>query len=349
MFAIRGEIIFRYIQSDLLTRIHDRFNDEKSFDANWFGIMSRTYEDAERVRWQTAFKTLPGSSLSRHHELGFLADAQYEHAWERILTYLVILSGLESHAFSTRTFTSRVIKRDVSSLLYKQRNIPVVYNGLHNESLCNGSRLMPNCLQKAVSGECLLRPHSMDVNCRVECGCMHSTIKLASQLRKQMGYFSRTLVRHQSNGPFSSFNQFAVLVDACLHSAEAINLLSYSKSPVVIKSVWQLQPCSRILGYNGSQLFLAADGSLVHTYGTHIQTLSSLSNKPMTSHRFRYIQVTKNQNSCEISRTDGHHTLNKQILLVWMCPGENVRLDITSKGIVNLLAGAEVRTAFLRT
>jgi hypothetical protein len=324
MFAVRGDILFDFFTENTVEQMKSYINDEESLDANWFGVMSRTYENSMRLRLHTTYMDLPGNSLYAHHQPGFLPDAQFEHALERVLTYLVIVSGLKSYVYQTKL--GKTICTPFESSI-----TPASYR--FDMSSCLKQTLKPICLQKAFSGECLIQPASTRQACKLECKCLHSP---TGRLRDQLLYFRSALVPHQLAGPFEAVNQQAKHILACLESPHGSRLLHFFWAPVYINSTWTLNTCSRVVASDGSQLLLGTDGNLWHFRGVHAEQLMTIGDVELkrSSMVDGRIFVDRSGEQCTLSQVFHRASYTSTAFSKsWACSSKSLFLHVTGDAV----------------
>ena len=163
IIALNGPACVDALREKLASFYYD-LNTPRSFDWNWYRLMKRLIsESKEEV--EAHFKAHGnniGNSYVRHHSPGYYPDAQVEHAWERVLTYLIV-------------------HRDMDIVFQKSRvggffckgpslgEIPVP----KSSEWCMRNNESASCLLWAVTGECEVLP-SLRVVCPTSCGCIKS-------------------------------------------------------------------------------------------------------------------------------------------------------------------------------
>jgi len=348
MFAIKGDLVFQTFSIDIIKTAKVLMNDDKSLDANWFGLMTRTFEYAGRSRHDPIFAQLPGNSLVNHHHKGFLADAQYEHAWERVLSYIVISANLSSYVlYRSSTVTGSLQTESIANVLRRAG-----YNELHDKSFCELDAVHPVCLQKALSGGCIILPQVIAAECHTECHCVHSRRALTESsdvgatLRAQLQYFLNILWPHQLSGPFAHVNQASKYFVECLHSNHAARLLSFQRGPVFLKSMWMLHSCSRVIGPDGTQLLISAQGEVI-IIDDESQVHSLTNTHPVASDYVEgAIQFRKSDQVCSLIhstsyRSWGHGITDfNTIISSWTCAEVRFELSIDHKQVAFLSPGA---------
>jgi len=327
IFAIRGDLVFETFQLYTLERSKARMNDAASLDVNWFGLMTRTYQDAARLRHTPSLSHLPGNSLFNHHHKGSLRDAQHEHAWERVLSYLTTDANLQSYVLYENAFDG------VQSVEVENIIDVYPYVEVHDRVFCELESLRPMCLQKALSGECILSPNIVGTECHAECRCVHASSALTTveqanaNLRKQLRYFLKALLPAQLGGPFAQVNKVPVYISECLYSDHAHRLLKYQNDPIIIESTWKLEPCSRVIGLHGTQLFITIFGiAVLFVENSRVHQLDSLPHAASIPKLEAGISFKKVANRCSVFYVTTFDS--------WKCEGTHVWLSVDDEKVI---------------
>ena len=333
IFAIRGDLVFKTFQLHTIESAKARMNDAESLDINWFGLMTRTYQDAARLRHTPSLVRLPGNSLFSHHHKGSLRDAQHEHAWERVLSYLSTDANLQSYVFYETAFGG-VRNVEVEHIIDKYP-----YAEVHDRAFCKSESLRPFCLQKAMSAECILSPDTVGAECYTECRCVHASSALTTEeqtnanLRNQLQYFLKALLPAQLGGPFAQINKAPVYISECLYSAHAHRLLTHQYGPISIESTWKLAPCSRVIGLHGTQLFITIFGvALLFVENSRVHQLDSLPYAASIRQLEAGILFEKVDNRCSLTYVELHP--RRTTVDSWECEGNRVWLSVEYEKVI---------------
>lgn len=326
LFAIRGEAIIKILTLKKIQSLRKSLNLETTFDENWFGILSRSYELAEIQRYDPVFAHAPMNSLVAHHGKGMLRDSQIEHAWERVLSYIIIYSGLHISAF-VHQWPFLPITTNMGNQGPEQKR----YSELFNEVACRSPEVRGPCLTRALAGECVMQPHVVGVHCGLECLCVHKDGG-AQKLRLQLRYLLNTLHNQRMDGAFTVIAQGSQHYIDCLHTQHARRLLGFETAPYIIKSSWRLPLCSRIVGANASELFLSSKGDVIHVRNVH--DIVFLSEADKVSPMDGYISLRRKGAMCklELSLKFTFSTI-KQLLLTVPCTDHTVALIVDEKQV----------------
>jgi len=293
LYAIRGDVIMDRLPVDVIQKALQKLNDHDSFDENWFGIMSRSYENATEVRKKAPFSSAPGNSLMAHHDEGMLRDAQLEHAWERVFAYLPISAGLRIKVFQKVAFAPLII-HDVTA-----KSAKLKFNRHYNEGACTSHSIRASCLTKSLAGECVMQPSTVGAQCALECACVHRSTR-PRELRSQLSYLLNNLHAMRLAGPFYHVARNSQHYIDCLTTRHASQLLTYNEVPIVLSSTWRLPLCSRIVGSDGSEVFLSARGDVIYVRDTLHNVVflhsAAIKRKPDSG----YVGLTAERSRCKL-------------------------------------------------
>lgn len=251
MLAFKWQLLQQALPSNKLLSEVLIMNSPKTFDANWFSLMSRN------IAHEVSQLKLPGNSLLAHHSPGYMPDGQLEHGWERVLCYLSSALGYETKLIGA----SNGEEQSFSEWLT-----------VSTRKLCfdvdRGS-----CLRDAGAGECLLTPAYMLSRCKSSCICVHgeSGYPNPTKIRDDLEYFIDILHHYRSTGPFSFVASSYQNILDCNPGVYAStnppspnsNKDTLLQSPFILSKKNVFSSCSRVLSLqSGNQLHLGRDGIL---------------------------------------------------------------------------------------
>jgi len=326
MFAIRGEIVMQYLTYDKIKSALKHLNYMSSFDSNWFGLMSRTYQRATAKRFEQIFSGAPGNSLAHHHGEGILRDAQIEHAWERVLSYFALHRKLNVTVFRQ---VSPFLPVQVMVLPTRMR----ARNRYFTALTCYSDSVRDFCLQQALAGECVMQPHEIGTECEIECDCVHNSRK-PEHIRSQLAYLLNHLHIYRQNGFFTFVAATTQHYIDCIQSEHAARLFSFEREPVSVDAHWRLNACSRIVSVDGSQLFLTAGGNVIHIHDDfYHQTILFRASERVGSDA--HIRLTSTETACKLVLSSYTYTwkLVNHHLVTVPCTDMSVHLSVSSNDV----------------
>jgi len=365
IFAMHGEVIFRYFKPLQVKLYLADMNVPTSVDLNWFTVMSRLNQTKNLTLESLMLsESWPGNSLFAHHMPGILPDAQVEHAWERIFFYLSHIFGM-SISLQIKEGKSDYLKEiiippqaQISEVLNSSSNCWDEYN--LNRNVCMlATNESATCFMLVNNGECLLKPALMSKMCGKLCDCLRMTGKRGWNTHLSRLKFITSLRRE---GPFHKVSKKYMKIYECLNS-RVKHEFSFPPLPeqIQLDSNYRVGICTRLNSNSSEYQALIDKSGGMSIYNDEFDMIWS--NIHIPAIRFNYFMMwlykrfswgpslyvlTSDRSGVLLSPFNFYHVIRCQ--MIWCSTPlqfqkmESLALKLTSDGCVLLVSFASNRS-----